>query len=479
MWSESDHHSILSDNPFVEVELDCCSFLQEKMELWDKNMKTTEVVFEAVLPVLKLLSMALIGLLLSHPKIQMIPKPTLRLLSKLVFFLFWPCLIFTHLGPVISVKKFILWWFVPINVVISTAVGSVLGFFVALIFRPPPEFFRLTVIMTAFGNTGNIPLAVVSSVCHNEDNPFGGTCYDGIAYAGFSQWVSVVLVYTLIYHMMEPPLEYYEVVEEGTEIEELTDLPTGNENDLSTPLLIEAEWTGIEDQRTEHCQTPLVATIFNSISDVSQSNIPDIESIREMPSSPRSYGCLAEPKVVRKIRIVVERTPINQILQPPLTATVLAIVIGIIPQIKATVFGSDAPLDFITDSLAMISNGMVPAVMLVLGGMLWEGPNESKLGLRTTIGIVVARLLILPLAGIGIIYLADKWNCLIADDAMYRFVLLMQYATPSAILLGAIASLRGYAVGEASALLFWQHVFGLVSISVYIFIYFKLLVTLF
>ncbi|XWS75532.1 hypothetical protein CRYUN_Cryun01aG0098000 [Craigia yunnanensis] len=445
------------------------------LSILNRDMKSIEYVVEAVFPVLKLLSIALIGLLLSHPKIQLIPKPTLKLLSKLVFFLFWPCLIFTHLGPVISVNKFIQWWFIPMNVVITTAIGSILGFLVALICRPPPEFFRLTVIMTAFGNTGNICLSIVSSVCHNEDNPFGDTCYDGLAYASFSQWVSVVLVYTLIYHMMEPPMEYYEVVEEETEIEEL---PAGT--DYSTPLLIEAEWTGIEDRETEHCKTPLVARLFSSISDVSQSDIPDVELIQEgSTSSPKSYRCLAEPKVVRKIRIVVEHTPINQILQPPLIATVLAILLGVIPQVKTIVFGSDAPLDFITDSMAMISEAMVPAVMLVLGGMLWEGPNESRLGIRTTIGIIVARFLILPLAGIGVIYLADKWKFLISDNSMYRFVLLLQYTTPSAILLGAIASLRGYAVREASALLFWQHVFALLSISVHIFIYFKLLVSFF
>ncbi|GMI63410.1 PIN-LIKES 2 [Hibiscus trionum] len=444
--------------------------MESLLAISKKDLKSTEIAVEAVLPVLKLLSMALIGLLLSHPKIHMIPKPTLKLLSKLVFFLFWPCLIFTHLGPLITLNKFIHWWFIPVNVLISTAIGSVLGCVVALICRPPPEFFRLTVVMTAFGNTGNIPLSVVSAVCHNEDNPFGDTCYDGIAYAAFSQWVSVVLVYTLIYHMMEPPLEYYEVVEECTEIQELPNLPAGN--DLSTPLIIEAEWTGIEERKPEHCRTPLVATLFNSISPS-----PDVESIRDgSPSSPMSYRCLAEPNVIRKMRIVVEHTPINQILQPPLIATVLAVVIGIIPEVKSTVFGSDAPLDFMADSMAMISEAMVPTVMLMLGGMLWEGRNESRLGVRTTVGIVVGRLLILPLGGIGIIYLANRWNCLISDNSMYRFVLLLQYATPSAILLGAIASLRGYAVREASALLFWQHVFALLSISVYIFIYFKLLV---
>ncbi|KAE8673151.1 hypothetical protein F3Y22_tig00111810pilonHSYRG00162 [Hibiscus syriacus] len=150
-------------------------------------------------------------------------------------------------------------------------------------------------------------------------NPFGDTCYDGVAFAAFSHWVSVVLVYTLVYHMMEPPSEYYEVVEERSEIEELPNLPAGND-----------------------------LTLFNP----SRSDISDVESIRdEILISPESYS-------------------------------------------------SDAPLDFIADSMAIISKEIVPAVMLVLGGMLWEGPDESRLRVRTTIGIVVARLLILPLGGI-------------------------------------------------------------------------------
>lgn len=70
--------------------------------------------------------------------------------------------------------------------------------------------------MTGFGNTGNLPIAIVGSVCHSSDQPFGPDCNrTGIAYVSFAQWVAVILVYTLVYHMMEPPMEYYEIVQEG------------------------------------------------------------------------------------------------------------------------------------------------------------------------------------------------------------------------------------------------------------------------
>jgi predicted permease len=290
-----------------------------------------------------------------------------------------------------------------------------------------------------------------------------------VAYVSFAQWVAVILVYTLVYHMMEPPMQYYEIVEEGTEIEEH---PI---SDVSRPLLVEAEWPGIEEKETEHSKTPFVAKIFNSISSISQTTFPDLDLAEGNSSSPRSIRCLAEPRVVRRIRIVAEQTPVQHVLQPPTLASLLAIIIGMVPQLKAFFFGYDAPLSFITDSLEILAGAMVPSVMLILGGMLSEGPKESTLGLRTTIGITVARLLVLPLCGIGVVALADKLHLLVQGDAMYRFVLLLQYTTPSAILLGAIASLRGYAVKEASALLFWQHVFALFSLSLYIVIYFKLL----
>ncbi|KAJ0710148.1 putative membrane transport protein [Helianthus annuus] len=130
-------------------------------------------------------------------------------------------------------------------------------------------------------------------------------------------------------------------------------------------------------------------------------------------------------------------------------ASLLAIIIGSIPHEKSFVFGCDTPLSFITDSLEILGQAMVPSVMLVLGGMLAEGPYVSKLRLKTMVGVIVARLLVLPVFGI-------------------------RYVTHSAILLGAVARMRGYAFSEVSALLFWQHVFTLFSLSFYIFSYSKL-----
>ncbi|XP_050892203.1 protein PIN-LIKES 2-like [Lathyrus oleraceus] len=443
----------------------------------------SEDIRTSLQPLLKLISLTLIGLFLANPKMQLIPRATFKLLSKLVFALFLPCLIFSELGTSITLENFKEWWFIPVNVLLSTFFGSLLGFIVVTICQPPQRFNRFTIIMTGFGNTGNLLIAVVGSVCHTQNNPFGKQCKSrGVAYVSLSQWISVILVYTFVYHMMEPPFEYYEVVENEDEIREEQEETILN--DVSRPLLVEAEWPGIEDKETQHSKTPFIARIFMSISGQSTSIIPDpgfeigsgiMDEEQRSGNDLMSIRCLAEPRVFRRIRIVAEQTPIHHILQPPTIASLLAIIIGTVPQMKTFFFGNNAPMSFMTDSLEILAGAMVPCVMLILGGMLAEGPNESTLGIRTTIGIIVARLVVLPVIGIGIIMLAEKLNFLVENDAMFRFVLLMQYTTPSAILLGAIASLRGYSVSEASAILFWQHVFALFSLSLYIIIYFRVI----
>ncbi|XP_074289883.1 protein PIN-LIKES 2-like [Silene latifolia] len=451
-------------------------------KLYDEKIKEQSVL-SGITPLMKLISLTLIGVILANPKLKLIPKDTFKLLSKLVFALFLPCMIFTHLGQSITLENFTRWWFIPLNVIISTAIGTVLGYIVAIICRPPPQYFRFTVIMTALGNTGNLHLAIITSVCHSKNHPFGPDCQTrGVAYASFAQWVAVTLVYTFVYHMMEPPLDYYEVVDSSDDeiVEEQDDdylASTPNDSTLSMPLLNEAEWPGMQDKETELSKTPFIGRVFSSLVSLSESlhSVPGYSSLEE--GDRNIIICFPEPKMVRKIRIVAKQTPIKHILQPPTIASLLALTIGMVPYFKGLVFGDVAPLLFLTDGLNIMAGAMVPSVMLVLGGMLAEGPDDqSRLGLRTTIGIVVARLLVLPLIGIGVLLLADKFGLLVEGDEMFKFVIMLHYVTPSAILLGAIASLRGYAVKEASSLLFWQHVFAVLSISLYMIVFFKVLI---
>lgn len=456
----------------------------------------------AVVPVLKVLCMGAIGAFLAHPRFDVINPASTKLLSKLVFALFLPCLIFTELGAQVTFENMLRWWFIPVNVIVAAVIGCSVGYLVAVVCQPPRQYYRFTVIMTGIGNTGNLPLAMIGSICHSKASPFGSSCNQaGVAYISFSTWISVIIVYTFVYHMLEAP-EYTEVLlqlsesddggqeimavaaeEEDDDEEAAADASTSDAVFVADqkdgtpppipivylhPSVLEADWPGLMDAHNEdEHRVPFLKKIWRTASVTSQVSFVSGDDADDL----RRVACLNEPRVVRKMRVVAERTPLQHIFQPPTVASLLAIAVGLFPKSKRLLFDPTAPLGFFNDSLVILAEAMVPCIMLVLGGTLSGGPGKSELGLRTTVGICFTRLFVLPVIGFGVVEFAEFLGFLPRDDPLYRFVIFLQYCMPTAILCGAMASLRGYGEKEAASLLFWQHLLAVVSISLAIAIY--------
>ncbi|KAI4374255.1 hypothetical protein MLD38_012267 [Melastoma candidum] len=344
------------------------------------------------------------GFLMASKYVNILPANGRKLLNGLVFSLLLPCLIFSQLGQAISLEKMIEWWFIPMNVVLGSMVGSAIGLIVACIVRPPYPFFKFTIIQIGIGNIGNVPLVLIAALCRDKSNPFGDSekcSTDGTAYISFGQWVGAIILYTYVFNMLAPPPE-------GT---------------------------------------------F------------DIEE----PFSESKKGFIQEILV-----FIYHKLKLKQILQPPIIASILAMTLGVIPFFKRFIFTIDGPLFFFTDSCIILGGAMIPCILLALGGNLIDGPGSSKLGLRTTAAIIFARLMLVPPTGLGIVTLADKLGFLPDGDKMFRFVLLLQHTMPTSVLAGAVASLRGCG-REAAAVLFWVHIFAVLSMAGWITLYLNLL----
>ncbi|KAI8559559.1 hypothetical protein RHMOL_Rhmol04G0183800 [Rhododendron molle] len=383
----------------------------------------------AVLPIAKVFTICFLGFLVAYCKL--LAAPGRKLLNGLVFSLLLPCLIFSQLGQAITLQKMIEWWFIPFNVVLATLSGSLIGLIVASIIRPPYPYFKFTIVQIGIGNIGNIPLVLIAALCRDKSNPFGDSekcARDGNAYISFGQWVGAIVLYTYVFHMLEPPPE-------GTFDIEDVKLPTKNPAKDSSPE-----------------QVPLVKHEV-------------VPTISDAPKKGKIKGFL---------EFIYVKLKLNQILQPPIIASILAMVIGCVPVLKRVIFTTDAPLYFFTDSCTILGGAMIPCILLALGGNLVDGPGSSTLGLRTTGAIIFARLVLVPPTGLGIVMMADKLGVLPPDDKMFRFVLLLQHTMPTSVLAGAVASLRGCG-RDAAAVLFWVHIFAVLSMAGWIVLYLHLL----
>lgn len=393
----------------------------------------------AVLPIAKVFTMCFMGFLMASKYVNILPANGRKLLNGLVFSLLLPCLIFSQLGEAITFQKMLEWWFIPFNVILTTISGSIIGLIVAWIVHPPYPFFKFTIVQIGIGNIGNVPLVLIAALCRDKSNPFGDyekCSQDGNAYISFGQWVGALVLYTYVFHMLAPPPEgTFDIVGENHPIKNLSK---------------DSSQCQVKDNSPE--QMPLL----------------NEDAVSTDPRTPK------KEKIKYFLKFLFEKLKLKQILQPPIIASIIAIIIGCVPFLKRLIFTSDAPLYFFTDSCMILGEAMIPCILLALGGNLVDGPGSSKLGLRTTAAIIFGRLVLVPPVGLGIVMLADKLGFLPPDDKMFRFVLLLQYTMPTSVLSGAVANLRGCG-REAAAVLFWVHLFAILSMSGWIILYFSIL----
>lgn len=404
-----------------------------------QNESMLEMLKFSALPIIKVFLMCSLGCLMASKYVNILTPAGRKLLNGLVFTLFLPCLIFTQLGRAVTLQKMLEWWFIPVNIVLASISGSLIGFIVALLVRPPKDYFKFTIVQIGIGNIGNVPLVLIGAVCGDKNNPFGDseTCNQmGSAYISFGQWVGAVILYTYVFHMLAPP-------------------PSSN---VKESLESESHTGKVDMESTDSIRVPLLAAEEGIVE-------------KRLKVDWRSRAMM----VIAQVSLLVERLKIKEILHPPIIASVLAMLIGIIPFLKHLIMTDDAPFFFVTDSCIILGGAMVPCIMLALGGNLIGGPGNSKIGLRTTVAIVIARLFLVPPVGLGIVTLADKLGFIPANDKMFRFVLLLQHTMPTSILAGAVANIRGFAEREASTILFWVHICAMFSMTLWIALYLNIL----
>ncbi|KAI5003388.1 hypothetical protein ZWY2020_030548 [Hordeum vulgare] len=319
----------------------------------------------AVLPIAKVFTVCFMGFLMATKYVNILQPNGRKLLNGLVFSLLLPCLIFSQLGSAITLEKLVQWWYIPVNIVVGAVSGSLIGFVVASIIRPPYPYFKFTVIHIGIGNIGNIPLVLIAALCRDPSNPFGDSekcSQDGNAYISFGQWVGAIIVYTYVFKMLSPPPgETFDgegeklpvLASEENAMPELGKYPTGTHT----------------------------------------STVPEEEPLLAVEGNQKGTTSLGS-KVLSCVRCVVKFLKDKQLLQPPIIASVFAIGIGVVPVLKGLIFTDDAPLFFFTDSCLILGEAMIPCILLAVGGNLVDGPGEGskRLGVRTTVAIIFAPL---------------------------------------------------------------------------------------
>jgi len=136
-------------------------------------MGLLELFITASIPVLKTLLLTALGSYLALESVDILGEDARKHLNTVVFYVFNPALVSTNLAKTITSESMLKLWFMPVNILITFIVGSVLGWILVIITRTPPHLRGLVVGCCAAGNLGNILLIMIPAICKEKGGPFG------------------------------------------------------------------------------------------------------------------------------------------------------------------------------------------------------------------------------------------------------------------------------------------------------------------
>lgn len=134
---------------------------------------------------------------------------------------------------------------------------------------------------------------------------------------------------------------------------------------------------------------------------------------------------------------------LKNFISPVSFTLILSIAVAMSPPLKALFVKStfhipnapdgQPPLSFVMDTVSYIGNASVPLGLILLGATIarLEIKSMPEGFWKTAIGITIARLVILPIIGVGITTGMNKGGWY-GDDKLLRFVSVLEYGLPSA-----------------------------------------------
>lgn len=388
----------------------------------------------ASIPVVKVLLVTATGLFLALDRIDILGENARHHLNKIVFFVFSPSLVAANLAKTVTFQSFLTLWFMPINILITFIIGSVLGWLLMKITKAPVHLKGLIIGACAAGNLGNLPIILVPAMCKEKGSPFGATdvCETyALSYASLSMAIGAVYLWSYVYNIVR--------ISAG-------EVASGKD----------AKDSGIDKESIKESLLPCSADYCQVPSEEDQLILSSSKSLVSLPI-----------KIIQCLRSLFKEFNLKAVFAPSTIAAIIGFAIGMISPIRNLMIGNDALLHVVTDSAFMLGEAAIPALTIILGANLLQGLKGSGIQLRVVIGIVVVRYIILPLLGILIIKGAIHVGLVPSNDKLFVFLLLIQYALPPAMNIGTMTQLFGAGQSECSVIMLWAYALASVSLTLW------------
>ncbi|XVF75688.1 hypothetical protein PTKIN_Ptkin13bG0206700 [Pterospermum kingtungense] len=407
-------------------------------------MGLLDLFIVAVMPVLKVILITGVGLFLAMDRINLLGPEARHHLNNIVFYVLGPSLVASNLAETITFQSFVTLWFMPVNILITFVIGSALAWLLIRITKTPKHLQGMVIGCCSAGNMGNLLLIMIPAVCKESNNPFGDSYVcttHAQAYASLSMAIGAVFIWSYVYTVMGMFAK--------SDVVNVSTISFDSPRDISKT---------VSESSTEALLPSRNACLCSQeYSEPDELPLTTCRGVKKMPDL---------KKTIQQIKMIVGKIDLKKVFAPTAIAAIVGFIIGTVSPIRKLLIGDNAPLHVIDTSAYFLGEAAIPCLTLILGANLLRGLNGSEFSRFVIIGILAVRNIVLPLLGICVVKAAHHFG-MVGSDALYQFVLMLQYAVPPATAVGTITQFFQLGQGESSVIMLWTYAVASFSLTLW------------
>lgn len=413
-------------------------------------------------------------------KTGLIESGTTKVLAKLAFFYFAPCLSFISVSSLVDAHKLGILWKLLILPPIHILVGFVVAFLILSCFKLPPYYKKLLTITIACCNSGDIPVAIINvlaagDVLTDPNNPNekpSDRVDRGIGYVQLYVVPWNILMWTVIWPYLQVPNDV-----RAAQLQESSPSPEAQAEEelvgMDQPLTIVVDDDEPLDGQAS-CGVSGDGTPKRTHSTSRTGPLPPFSLT--LPAITSSAATKQHGDTdMSSWKTILKKSVLTIVTSPVLMASVLGIVVGVTPMkqglFDTTGSGERPPLSFVVQTLRTIGSGYIPTIWLMVGSKIGRSFIErSKFQAQNSkllIGVVVfTRLIVAPLTNTFLVYGLQVAGMFEPNkDPLFLFVSMCTAISPSAsTLLLMIELMSAPFSGEIAFIVMLQYIVSLVSL---------------
>ncbi|KAL1528164.1 hypothetical protein AB1Y20_009525 [Prymnesium parvum] len=374
-------------------------------------------------------------------------------LSHLSVKLLIPSLLFSSVVPGITPSLILYAWPLLVLPALYLLIGLLIGLLVVFLVKPPETFRLGTVAACTFGNTTGIPIVLISVMQQSLSRSVFAELADPLLFLSIQLFTFPLFQWLFGYLIFERD-GFLAACVLGGQAEEL---PLSAHDD---PVWRETEGMPARDGSVSNSYISMMSVGEDYLT-TAYRNAPSVREIVRPPSlSQRLYQAFVEQPNYSQAFSRYGRglwRLIKRVFVPPVLGVSLGVFFGLLLR-QLLLPAEVAPLGWLFLGLSKLGAAAVPVNLILHGAAMSRVPESGRLPPLTATGIVVGRLVLMPISGLVVarvisVYLQVPY--LVSDT--FWLVFLIASCTPTANNMVAMCELAGEDRRAMSAAIFYQY----------------------